>query len=202
VIPLPTLGASIPRTHGAPTAAFGRWVLTIAGWHVEGGFPDVPKMMLIVAPHTSNWDFFVGLMAKFALRLECRFMAKDSLFWWPLGAFLRQMGGIAIDRAAADDVVTGSVRAYRDRARLILVITPEGTRSRVERWKSGFHRIARAAGVPIVLAVFDYGRKVVQLGPAFDATADYDGDLAAMQAHISAAMAKHPERYGQDRGLK
>ena len=202
MIPLPTLGASIPRTHGALAAGFGRWILTIAGWRIEGAFPDVPKMMLIVVPHTSNWDFFVGLMAKFALRLECRFMAKDSLFWWPLGAFLRQMGGIAIDRTAADGVVMGSVRAYRDRERLILVITPEGTRSRVERWKSGFHRIARAAGVPIVLAVFDYSRKVVQLGPAFDASADYDGDLAAMQAHISAAMAKHPARYGQGRGLK
>ena len=85
---------------------------------------------------------------------------------------------------------------------MILVITPEGTRSRVERWKSGFHRIAHAAGVPIVLAVFDYSRKAVQLGPAFDASADYDGDLAAMQAHIRAAMAKHPARYGQGRGLK
>ncbi len=202
MIAVPALGDLVPRTHGALTAGFGRWVLTLAGWRFEGGFPDVRKMMLIVVPHTSNWDFLVGLMAKFALRLECRFMAKDSLFWWPFGAFLRQMGGIAIDRAAADDVVMGSVRAYRDRERLILVITPEGTRSRVERWKTGFHRIARAAGVPIVLAVFDYRSKVVRLGPAFDATDDYDGDLAAMQAHIAAAMAKHPARYGQDRGLK
>lgn len=202
MIPLPPVPAAVPRTHGPLVAGFGRLMLTLAGWRIEGNFPDAPKIMLIVVPHTSNWDFLVGLMAKFALRLECRFMAKESLFWWPLGAFLRQMGGIAIDRAAADDVVMGSVRAYRDRERLVLVITPEGTRARVERWKSGFHRIARAAGVPVVLAVFDYSRKVVQLGPAFEATGDYEGDLAAMQAHISASMAKHPERYGQDRGLK
>jgi 1-acyl-sn-glycerol-3-phosphate acyltransferase len=202
VIPLPTLGASIPRTHGALTAGLGRWVLTIAGWRIEGGFPDVPKMMLIVAPHTSNWDFLVGLMAKFALRLEARFMAKHSLFWWPLGVFLRAVGGIAVNRAAAGDVVESAERAYRERNRLVLVITPEGTRSRVDHWKSGFHRIARAAGVPIVLAVFDYSRKVVQLGPAFGATGDYERDLAAMQARITAAMAKHPARYGQDRGLK
>ena len=197
MIPLPDVGAVVPRTHGPLVAAFGRWMLTVAGWKIEGNFPDCPKMMLIVAPHTSNWDFLVGLMAKFALRLECRFMAKASLFWWPLGAFLRRMGGIAIDRAAADDVVMGSVRAYRDRERLVLAITPEGTRARVERWKSGFHRIARSAAVPVVLVVFDYGRKVVQLGPAFAATEDYARDLAAIQSHITAAMAKHPERYGQ-----
>jgi 1-acyl-sn-glycerol-3-phosphate acyltransferase len=197
VIPLPEVGAAVPRTHGRLVAAFGRWMLTVAGWRIEGNFPDCPKTLLIVAPHTSNWDFLVGLMAKFALRLECRFMAKASLFWWPLGAFLRQMGGIAIDRAAADDVVMGSARAYRDRERLVLVITPEGTRARVERWKTGFHRIARAAAVPVVLVVFDYAARVVRLGPALPATADYDGDLAKIQSHISAAMAKHPERYGQ-----
>lgn len=197
MIALPEVPAAVPRTHGPLVAGFGRWMLTLAGWRIEGNFPDSPKMMLIVAPHTSNWDFLVGLMAKFALRLECRFMAKESLFWWPLGAFLRRMGGLAIDRAAAEDVVMGSVRAYRERERLVLVITPEGTRSRVERWKSGFHRIARGAGVPVVLAVFDYAAKVVRLGPAFDATEDYDGDLAAMQSHITGAMAKHRERYGQ-----
>ena len=94
-------------------------------------------------------------------------------------------------------MVEDTARAYRERDRLALVITPEGTRSRVAQWKSGFHRIARAAGVPIVLAVFDYGTKVVRLGPAYPATGSYDDDLAKIQSHITAAMAKHPERYGQ-----
>ena len=152
-------------------------------------------MVLIVVPHTSNWDFLVGLMAKFALRLEARFIAKHSLFWWPLGGFLRRLGGIPVDRAAAGDVVVGALRAFRDRDRLVLVITPEGTRSKVDRWKSGFHRIARAAGVPVVLAVFDYSAKAVRIGPAFDATDDYDRDLAAMQRHVAARMARHPGRY-------
>jgi 1-acyl-sn-glycerol-3-phosphate acyltransferase len=154
-------------------------------------------MMIIVAPHTSNWDFPVGLMAKFALRLGCGYVAKQSLFWWPLGVFLRAVGGIPLNRADASDVVEQTARTYRERAQLALVITPEGTRSRVERWKSGFHRIARAAGVPVVLAVLDYEAKVVRLGPWFSATEDYDGDLAKMQSHIRASMAKHPERYGQ-----
>ena len=202
MIPLPVVGTAVPRTHAALTAAFGRLALTLAGWKIEGNFPDRAKMVLIVAPHTSNWDFLVGLMAKFALRLEVRFIAKHSLFWWPFGAFLRQLGGIPVNRAAAGDVVEGAVHAFGERDRLVLAITPEGTRSRVERWKSGFHRIAHAAGVPVVLAVFDYSARVVRLGPAFDATGDYDRDLAAMQSHISASMARHPGRYGQDRGLK
>jgi 1-acyl-sn-glycerol-3-phosphate acyltransferase len=197
MMPLPALGPAVPRTHGRFIAGLGRWALSFAGWKIEGSFPDCPKMMLIVAPHTSNWDFPVGLMAKFALRLEARFVAKHSLFWWPFGVLLRALGGIPVNRAAAGDVVEDAERAYRERDQLLLVITPEGTRARVERWKSGFHRIARAAGVPVVLAVIDYSCKVVRFGPAFQATDDYDGDLAAMQAHITAAMAKHPERYGQ-----
>jgi 1-acyl-sn-glycerol-3-phosphate acyltransferase len=192
----------VPRTHGPLVAWFGRKALELAGWRVEGSFPDAPKMVLIVAPHTSNWDFPVGLMAKFALRLGCRYIAKHSLFWWPLGAFLRAVGGIPINRAAAADFVGETVRIFDAREKLVLVITPEGTRSRVERWKTGFHRIARAANVPIVLVTFDYGCKLVRLGPAFAATDDYERDAAAIQSHISASMAKHPERYGQDRGLK
>lgn len=197
MIAVPEPGASVPRTHGPLVAAFGRWALGVAGWRIEGIFPDVPKAVLIVAPHTSNWDFPVGLMAKFALRLACRFIAKHSLFWWPLGAFLRAVGGIPVNRAAAADFVAETVRIFDARERLVLVITPEGTRARVAQWKTGFHRIARAAGVPIVLALFDYGRKVVRIGPAFPATEDYEGDLARIQSHITADMAKHPGRYGQ-----
>lgn len=197
MIDVPALGPAMPRTHGSFVAGLGRWALTVAGWRFEGTFPDVPKMVLIVAPHTSNWDFPVGLMAKFALRLGCRYIAKHSLFWWPLGAFLRAVGGIPIDRAAATDFVEETVRIFDAREKLVLVITPEGTRSRVDRWKTGFHRIARAATVPIVLVTFDYGRKIVRLGPAFAATADYESDLAAIQSRITASMAKHPQRYGQ-----
>ncbi len=195
MIAVPALGEAVPRTHGPLVAAFGRKALELAGWRFEGGFPDVPKMVLIVAPHTSNWDFPVGLMAKFALRLGCRFIAKHSLFWWPLGAFLRSVGGIPINRAAAGDFVEETVRIFDAREKLVLVITPEGTRSKVARWKSGFHRIARAATVPVVLVTFDYRRRVVRLGPSFPATADYDADLAEIQSHISASMARHPERY-------
>ena len=197
MIPVPLVPASVPRAHGTLVAGFGRLALTLAGWRIEGNFPDSAKFVLIVVPHTSNWDFPVGLMAKFALHLGCRFIAKHSLFWWPLGAFLRQVGGLPVNRAAASDFVAQTASKFAERASLVLVITPEGTRSRLEKWKSGFHRIAHAAGVSIVLAVFDYRAKVVRLGPAFPATDDYEGDLAKMQSHISAQMAKHPARYSQ-----
>jgi len=195
MISVPTLGRAVPRTHGPLVAGFGRLALTITGWRIEGNFPDCAKFVMIVAPHTSNWDVPVGLMAKFALRLKCRFIAKHSLFWWPLGMLLRAVGGIPVNRAAASDFVDGSVRIFNAREELVLIITPEGTRAKVERWKSGFHRIARAVGVPVVLVVFDYSRKVVRLGPAFAATDDYERDLAAIQSHITASMARHPERY-------
>lgn len=195
MISVPTLGRAVPRTHGPLVAGFGRLMLTIAGWNIAGEFPDQPKFVMIVVPHTSNWDVPVGLMAKFALRLKCRFIAKHSLFWWPLGMLLRVVGGIPVNRAAAGDFVDATVRILNAREELVLIITPEGTRAKVERWKSGFHRIAHAAGVPVVLVVFDYSRKVVRLGPAFDATDDYERDLAAMQSHITASMARHPERY-------
>lgn len=197
MIPVVELGASVPRTHTLWTSNFGRAMLGLFGWRIEGRFPDAPKFVLIVAPHTSNWDFPVGLMAKFALRLDVRYMAKSSLFWFPLGLFLRAMGGIAVDRSAAADVAATSAREFERREKLVLVITPEGTRSRVERWKSGFYRIALAAKVPVVLVVFDYPDRVVRLGPAFQVTGNYETDLAAMQSHVNASKARHPERYGQ-----
>lgn len=179
----------------APAAAIGRFALRASGWSISGRLPADPKYVLLVAPHTSNWDFPVGLCAKLALRLECHFIAKDSLFWWPLGAFLRSVGGVPVDRSAAGDVVAETARAFRDAQRFVLVITPEGTRSRVPQWKSGFHRIARAANVPVFLVAFDYPAKVIRLGPLFHATDDYAADLAAIRAHVSSRMARHPARY-------
>jgi 1-acyl-sn-glycerol-3-phosphate acyltransferase len=197
LIDVPALGPRVPRAHTPLTAWFGRLMLSLTGWRIEGALPDAPRFVLIVVPHTSNWDFPVGLMAKFSLHLGARFLAKQSLFWWPFGIFLRFVGGIAVNRSDARDVVGDAAAAFAGVPQLVLVITPEGTRSRVDRWKSGFHRIARAAGVPVALAVFDYDAHVVRLGPSFPATEDYDGDIAKMQSHITAAMAKHPARYGQ-----
>jgi 1-acyl-sn-glycerol-3-phosphate acyltransferase len=192
---IPDLPHSVPRTHGPLVSAFGRLMMRLTGWRFEGNFPDSPKMMTIVAPHTSNWDVPVGLQAKFALRWEVRFVAKHSLFWWPLGPVLRSLGSVPVNRSAAGDMVDSTIEAFLRADHLCLLITPEGTRKKVNRWKSGFHRIARGAQVPIVLISFDYSRKVVRLGPTFEPTDDYDRDLAAIQSHITASMACVPENY-------
>jgi 1-acyl-sn-glycerol-3-phosphate acyltransferase len=192
---VPRLGSELPRAHGRIAGALGRLGMGLAGWRFEGSFPDLPRMVLIVAPHTSNWDFVVGLSAKLALRLKASFLAKHTLFWWPLGAYLRSIGGIPIDRSAPLGVVDEALRALRKSGRYILVIAPEGTRRRVGRWKSGFYRIAEAARVPIFLVAFDYGRKVVRLGPLFEPTGDYDGDLATIRSHYDGSMACRPELF-------
>jgi 1-acyl-sn-glycerol-3-phosphate acyltransferase len=189
------VGEDVPRAHGPLAAALGRLMMRVGGWRFEGAVPNEPKMVLIIAPHTSNWDFLTGLWAKFALQLKASFLGKHTLFWWPLGAFLRSLGGIAIDRSKPAGIAEDSTRAFQQSDRLLLVIAPEGTRSRSERWKSGFYRIAVAAGVPILLVAFDYGARVVRLGPLFRPTGDYDADLAEIQSHYHVGMALRPENF-------
>jgi 1-acyl-sn-glycerol-3-phosphate acyltransferase len=192
---VPEVGETVPRTHGPLLAALGRFMMRLRGWRFEGEVPDEPRMILLVAPHTSNWDFLTGLWAKFALQLKAGFLGKHTLFWWPLGAFLRSIGGIAIDRSRPAGITEDSTVAFRESERLMLVIAPEGTRSKSKKWKSGFYRIAVAAGVPILLVAFDYPRRVIRLGPLFHPTGDYEKDLARIQSHYHAGMALRPENY-------
>jgi 1-acyl-sn-glycerol-3-phosphate acyltransferase len=185
-----------PQSAGPVTRAFGRLGLRLAGFHIEGEYPaDLKSYVMIVAPHTSNWDFVVGLFAKFALGLRVRFLAKHSLFRFPLGVLLRWWGGLPIERRAAGGVVAGAVRAFRENESLAVVITPEGTRGKTDAWKSGFYRIAHEAGVPILPVAFDYRAHAVRFHPPFWPTGDYEKDLPLLQACFSAEMAVHPEMY-------
>lgn len=145
-----------------------RWlsyrVFTAIGWRVEGELPDVPKMVIVGAPHTSNWDFFLFLAALHHFRISVKFLAKHSLFRWPFGLMFRKVGGIPVDRSKAGGMV-GQVKAAFDAVhRMILVITPEGTRKAVPRWKSGFVEIAEGADVPVVLAGVDGKNKILAVG--------------------------------------
>ena len=193
---IPEMGPNVSRAHGRLAAAVGRFMMGIRGWHVEGGIPDIPKMILIVAPHTSNWDFLTGLWVKLAMHMGARFVGKHTLFRWPMGVFMRFLGGVPVDRSAAANFVDETARVLCDAERMTLVIAPEGTRRRTDRFKSGFYRIAMATGVPIVLAGFDYPRKVVFFGPPIHPTGDYEKDLAEIQSHFNASMALKPENYG------
>ena len=186
-----------PQRGHAFTRAFGRFAFRLLGFHFEGEYPeDASHYVMIIAPHTSNWDFVVGLMAKWALGLRVRFLAKHTLFFWPLGVFLRWWGGFPVDRRAAIGMVESAAEAFRTSEQFGLVITPEGTRGRTETWKSGFYRIAHAAGVPILPVVFDYKKRALVFEPLFRTTGDYEQDLPRLQAYFSAEMALRPEKYG------
>lgn len=188
------LGPNVPRAHGRFAAAVGRLGLGMGGWRFEGAIPDLPRMVAIVAPHTSNWDFLIGLLVQLALRLGARFVGKHTLFHWPLGGLMRWLGGVPVDRAAPAGFVGEVARAVRESPRMFLVIAPEGTRRR-SPWKSGFYRIAVAAGVPILVIAFDYPRRVVRFGPLFTPSGDFERDLPLLRSFFRAEMALLPENY-------
>lgn len=180
VLPLPP---NAPRVKpNAFTRWLGRTVLRLGGWRMEGEFPDIPKLVLIGAPHSSNWDGIWGLAAKIALGLDIKILGKDSLFKVPLmGVLLRRLGVIPVDRSAAHGVVEQSAMMIRRADRFWYGLAPEGTRKPVERWKTGFWKIARAADVPVLPAYFHYGRKVIGIGPPFALGEDMAADLARIR---------------------
>ena len=185
-----------PQQAGAFVRALGRTALRLIGWRLEGEYPEhAARYVMIVAPHTSNWDVVVGMFAKFALGLHVRFLAKHTLFRWPLGVLLRWWGGFPIDRRATGGVVESAARAFRESEQFALTITPEGTRGKVDAWKSGFYRVAHAAGVPILPVAFDYSKRAVRFHPLFWPTGEYELDLPKLQACFSREMALRPENY-------
>lgn len=159
-------------------------VLRLQGWKIEGSLPDgATKAVLIAAPHTSNWDLPYTLMTGFALRLNLYWMGKESIFRAPFGAFMRWLGGIAVDRSRSNNLVAASVEAIRAATGpLQLVVPPEGTRSKTRYWKTGFYHIAVGAGVPIVMAYMDYAEKRAGLGPVFHPTGDVERDMESIKA--------------------
>jgi 1-acyl-sn-glycerol-3-phosphate acyltransferase len=179
VLPLPP---NAPRVHpNAFTRWLGRSVLRLGGWRMAGAFPDIPKLVLIGAPHSSNWDGIWGFAAKLALGLDIKILGKRELFWWPLGPVLRRLGVIAVDRSAAAGVVEQVAAMIHAREKFWFGLAPEGTRKRVERWKTGFWKMAKAADVPVLPAYFHYGQKVIGIGPPFALGEDMHGDIARIR---------------------
>lgn len=192
---IPKLGPNIPSRGNAFSHWLGRTAYALTGWHFVGPFPNLPKFVLIVEPHTSNWDFFVGLGALFALGIDVSFLGKDSLFRPPLSPILRWLGGIPVDRSVHRDRVAEMVTAFREHDRLILVLAPEGTRKRVKEWRTGFYHVAAGANVPIVPVAFDYGKKAIIIFDTFYPTGNADKDIAAIRALFANVTPKHPENY-------
>ena len=169
-------------------------MLRLAGWHIEGILPDLPKFILIGAPHTSNWDFVLFLGVIFCLRANVRFMGKAELFRFPIGWFFRYCGGVPVDRKKSTGLVEQMVKASNESDKFILTIAPEGTRHHVQEWKRGFYHIAKSAGIPIVLAVVDGKHKTVHIGQVFQPTEDIEADMKAIQGFFTGVIGIHPSR--------
>ena len=189
---VPELGSEIPRRGNAAVRAFGRGLLRLLGWRVEGEMPNLPKFVAAVAPHTSNWDFVVGAAAMFALDLKIEFIGKHTLFRGPLAPVMRWMGGIPVDRSSAHGVVGEAVAAFARVDRRILAIAPQGTRRPVPRFKTGFLHIARGAGVPVMLAAFDYDARVIRFGPTLEIGEDIEAERARIEALFAPIRGRHP----------
>jgi 1-acyl-sn-glycerol-3-phosphate acyltransferase len=168
-------------------------LLNLVGWNVHFKPLPGPHGIAVVYPHTSNWDFPVGLLAKWAVGVQFRWLAKDSLFRGPMGVIMRYWGGVAVDRSAPQ----GAIRRLADDMLASkwfwLAITPEGTRSYRPYWKSGFYRIALMAGVPLLLVSIDYRRKIVDVTRTMRLTGDEAADMAAIAAAYSEVVAKYPK---------
>ena len=184
--------SAFPRRGSRLLQLAGRAALRLLGWRIEGEIPELPKFVIAVAPHTSNWDFVVGVAAMFALDLRLAFLGKHTLFRGAFAPLLRWMGGIPVDRSEPHGVVGEAVTAFARMDRRILAIAPEGTRARGAGFKSGFLYIARGARVPVLLAALDYEARCVRLGPCVDPGEDVEADRARIAAHFAAVRGKHP----------
>jgi 1-acyl-sn-glycerol-3-phosphate acyltransferase len=179
-----------------------RLLLRLMGWRAEGmrieDMARTPKFVLIAAPHTSNWDFPVTLMLCFALELEVYWMAKASLFVWPIGWLSRWLGGIPIDRRASNNTVQSTIDTFARCQRLAIIVAPEGTRGKVTHWKSGFYHIAHGAGVPIGMAYLDFARKAGGVGKFFVTSGDIEADMVQIRHFYRGIKGKHRDQFDPD----
>ena len=169
--------ASYARRGGFIAKPLGRLLMRLSGWRFAGDLPDVPKVVISVAPHTTNWDFVVGVMALWALDIKISFLGKHTLFRGLFGRWMRSIGGIPVDRSQSHGIVGETVAAFDRVDRMVLAIAPEGTRQLDKGFKTGFLRIAHDAKAPVLLAYFDFSRKVVGFGPLFMPGGDVDSDM-------------------------
>jgi len=172
------------------------FLLSLFGWRVTGQLPNLSKMVIIGAPHTSNWDFIVYFCLMVVLRARLNFIGKHTLFKPPLGGLMRWAGGIPINRSTTKNAVEQVVDAFNAADKLALVIAPEGTRSRATYWRTGFYYMALGAQVPIVLAFVDYPSRTCGIGPHFMPTGDIEKDFEIVRAFYADKTGRHPEKKG------
>lgn len=174
-------------------------LLRMLGWKVTATVPDFPRCIICVAPHTSNLDFIIGKLAYASIGRKAGFLMKSSWFFFPLGCFFRAIGGVPVHRGKGGPSLTAQlVERFNSSERLVLAITPEGTRSLTTRWHTGFLHIAYDTGVPIVLGAIDFKTKEVTLTRVFTPTGDADADLRAVKDYYRPFTGRHPLQFSAD----
>ncbi len=189
-----TLGPNVPRRGNRLSQWIGLILMHLIGWRMRGEFPNVPKGMLVIAPHTSNYDGVVSVAAILALRLQLFFFVKDSAFIWPFGGLMRWFGAVPVDRESSRDMVGFTASKYSSKDALMLAIAPEGTRKSSPAWKTGFYWIAHRAGVPLIMVSFDYGKKEVVILGSFTPTGNIEQDLPLIIGSFKGMVPRHPDR--------
>ena len=177
-------------------SALARLIYKLAGWHIEGGPPNLPKFLTIGAPHTSNWDGIHMLLLSTGLGIRMYWLGKHTLFKPPLGILTRAANGIPVNRQSTKNAVEQVIETFNEREPFVLIIAPEGTRKKVDYWKTGFYYIALGAHVPIVLTFIDASRKRVGMGPAIMPSGDIEADFETFRAFYADKVGIHPEKMG------
>jgi 1-acyl-sn-glycerol-3-phosphate acyltransferase len=190
----PILCKQVPRIGNKFSQWFGTRVLKWMGWSYCGTFPCCSKMILAIAPHTSNWDFVLGIAVAFNLRLKISFFGKHSIFIPPFDRLLIRLGGIPIERSTTHGLVDGMVDKMREAESMVLCLAPEGTRSPITPWKTGFLHIAHKANVPVFLVIFDYKKKLIEFGPLHNISDNTHFELNRIYLHFKQAQGKYPEK--------
>jgi len=168
--------------------------LKVLGWRKAGELPAIPKYVLIGAPHTSNWDFPITLAYAFTYKIKVFWLGKHTMFRKPFGGFLKWLGGIPIDRSKSLNTVSQSIQLYNALDKLIMVVSPEGTRKKMKHWKTGFYHIASGANVPILLGFLDFRRKLGGFGPMIIPTGDIGADMKEIRRFYASIRGKHHDR--------
>lgn len=189
----PTVPTCIPTREYGLLNRIASNALWRSRWTIRGELPPQPKFILAVAPHTSNWDFFVGIAVMFALNLKVSFLGKASIFRWPIKSFLTAIGGIGVDRSHSHGVVGQIVDEFQNKEQFVLGLAPEGTRSKTVEWRTGFLHIAKQANVPVVPVSFDFIKKEIRFHPIVVITGNIDQELIAFKQIFSHVCAKNPQ---------
>lgn len=185
---------SRPPDFSAFWSGVARFLFSLFGWAPEGAAPNLPRFVVVAAPHTSNWDGLIVVVMSIILRVRLLWMGKHTLFKPPVGWLMRLSGGVPINRTTTKNAVEQVAQTIRERERMVLVIAPEGTRKKVTYWRTGFYYIALAAEVPLVLGFIDYKRKRAGLGPVIYPSGDIEADMEKIRAFYGTIVGRHPER--------